>query len=54
MENKDDKEWYYGAILDLFPGTKDWYNIECDVEKEILSLNILSDGYLKGDLKLLD
>ena len=52
-KDEDDENWYYGTILDLVPGTKDWYNIKYDGEEEILSLNILMD-IEKGDLEFLD
>ena len=45
--------WFYGTILDLVPGTMDWYNIKYDGEEDILSLNILID-IEKGDLEFLD
>ena len=51
--HEDDEKWYYGTILDLVPGTKDWYNIKYDGEEEVLSLNILMD-IEKGDLEFLD
>ena len=42
--NDDDVEkWYFGTILDLVPGTNDWYNVKYDGEEEILSLNLLID-----------
>ena len=52
-KDEDDEKWYYGTILDLVPGTKDWYNIKYDGEEEVLSLNILMD-IEKGDLEFLD
>ena len=52
-KDEDDEKWYYGTILNLVPGTKDWYNIKYDGEEEVLSLNILID-IEKGDLEFLD
>ena len=51
-KDEDDEKWYYGTILDLVPGTKDWYNIKYDGEEEVLSLNILMD-IEKGDLLII-
>ena len=51
-KDEDDEKWYYGTILDLVPGTKDWYNIKYDGEEEVLSLNILMD-IENGDLEYL-
>ena len=50
----DGKEkWYKGQVLNLFPGTTDWYNVKNDGEDEILSLNLLVD-IDKGDLEILN
>ena len=42
-KDEDDEKWFYGTILDLVPGTMDWYNIKYDGEEDILSLNIQID-----------
>ena len=49
-KDDDDERWYFGTILDLVPGTKDWYNIKYDDEEDVLSLNILLD-IERGDLE---
>ena len=50
----DGKEkWYKGQVLNLVPGTTDWYNVKYDGEDEILSLNLLVD-IDKGDLEILN
>lgn len=43
-------EWYYGTILDVVPGTDDWYNVQYDDEDQVLSLNLHLD-IDKGDLE---
>ena len=49
----DGKEkWYKGQVLNLIPGTTDWYNVKYDGD-EILSLNLLFD-IDKGDLEILN
>ena len=40
-------------MLNLVPGTTDWYNVKNDGEDEILSLNLLVD-IDKGDLEILN
>ena len=35
-KDDDDERWYLGTILDLVPGTKDWYNIKYDEEDDTL------------------
>ena len=32
---------YLGTILDVVPGTDDWYNVQYDNEDHVLSLNLL-------------
>ena len=50
----DGKEkWYKGQVLNLLPGTTDWYNVKNNGEDEILSLNLLVD-IDKGDLEILN
>jgi len=50
-KDDDDERWYFGTVLDLVPGTKDWYNIKYDKEDDTLSLNLLLD-IERGDLEL--
>ena len=45
--------WYKGQVLNLVPGTTDWYNVKYDGEDEILSLNLLVD-IDKGDFEILN
>ena len=47
------EKWYKGQLLNLVPGTTDWYNVKYDREDEILSLNLLVD-IDKGDLEILN
>ena len=42
-KDEDNKKWFYGTILDLVPGTMDWYNNKYDGEEDIISLNIQID-----------
>jgi len=52
-KDDDDERWYFGTILDLVPGTKDWYNIKHDNEDDNLSLNMLLD-IDRGDLEFIE
>ena len=47
------EKWYLGTILDIVAGTDDWYNVRCDDEEQVLSLNLLLD-IEKGDLEFID
>ena len=38
-----EEQWYSGMILDVVPGTDDWYNVQYDNENQVLSLNLLLD-----------
>ena len=44
---------YFRTILDVVPGTDDWYNIQYDNEDQVLSLNSLLD-IEQGDLEFVD
>jgi len=44
------EQWYLGTILDVVPGTDDWYNVQYDNEDQVLSLNLLLD-IEQGDLE---
>jgi hypothetical protein len=44
------EQWYLGTILDIVPGTDDWYNVKYDDEDQVLSLNLHID-IDKGDLE---
>jgi len=47
------EQWYSGTILDVVPGTDDWYNVQYDNEDQALSLNLLLD-IEQGDLEFVD
>ena len=48
-----EEQWYFGTILDVVPGTDDWYNVQYDNEDQVLSLNLLLD-IEQGDLEFVD
>ena len=48
-----EEQWYSGTILDVVPGTDDWYNVQYDNEDQVLSLNLLLD-IEQGDLEFVD
>ena len=48
-----EEQCYFRAILDVVPGTDDWYNIQYDNEDQVLSLNLLLD-IEQGDLEFVD
>ena len=48
-----EEQWYFGTILDVDPGTDDWYNVQYDNEDQVLSLNLLLD-IEQGDLEFVD
>ena len=48
-----EEQWYSGTILDVVPGTDDRYNVQCDNENQVLSLNLLLD-IEQGDLEFVD
>ena len=48
-----EEQWYFGTILDVVPGTDDWYNVQYDNEYQVLSLNLLLD-IEQGDLEFVD
>ena len=48
-----EEQWYFGTILDVVPGTNDWYNVQYDNEDQVLSLNLLFD-IEQGDLEFVD
>ena len=48
-----EEQWYSGMILDVVPGTDDWYNVQYDKENQVLSLNLLLD-IKQGDLEFVD
>ena len=39
----DSESWYNGTILDVVPGTDDWYNVKYDDEDQALSLHLHLD-----------
>ena len=47
------EQWYLGTILDIVPGTDDWYNVKYDNEEQVLSLNLLLH-IEKGDLEFVN
>lgn len=32
---------YFGTILEAVPGADDWFNVKCDNEEQVLSLNLI-------------
>ena len=47
------ERFYYGQVLSLVPGTTDRFNVTCDGEDTILSLNLFLD-IEKGDLNFIE
>lgn len=46
------EKWYDGTILDIVPGSSDWYNVKYDGEDQAISLNLVVD-IEKGDLEFI-
>ena len=47
------EQLYYGKILSFVPGTIDWFNVLCDGEDLVVSINLLID-IERGDLNFVD
>lgn len=46
------ERWYTGRIISVVTGTSEWFNVQYDGEREILSLNLYKDVEA-GDLDIL-
>ena len=49
-DQNSEERWYKGEIFSMVPGTTEWFNVKCDGEDNILTLNLHLE---KGDLETL-